>query len=221
MRRWSCKPFTPFSSKLAFFNFTIQSKIRCFNLTTDDLIELESTIDPHCICPHCLRRSRGKHLDNCHPIFNRPIFGKLNRLIVQVIPGSPASEKLICVRMAKASLDCKGYAKLGLHKGSWIWNRQPIRCFILTDNEEITSYIAMGRGKNMVEPDQGEKDVVVDMFTLKDKRGKGNMTFLLLNALKSMNLRFDTVLFEHPLCEAEGNFLDSVSEQTGLRYKIC
>jgi hypothetical protein len=179
----------------------------------DDISELEPTIDTYYICLRCLKKVKiGKHIDNCHPRFTRPIYGKHDRVIVQVTSDSPISEKRLCVRMAKASLDCKGYAKLSLHKGKWIWHGQPVRVFLLTEREEICSYIVMGR-------DQQQRDVVIDIFTIKEKRGKGNMRFLLLNALKSMNHRLDTVWFKVPLCETEWHFLESVSEQTGLRYR--
>jgi hypothetical protein len=109
--------------------------------------------------------------------------------------------------MSKASVDCKGISKPVLHKGKWTKDMQ---VFLLTVDEEIASYIVMGR-----------KDIVFDMFTVPTQRGKGNMHFLLRNSLEQMHRRFDTVWFKEPLHEAEWHFLESVSEETGLKFRTC
>jgi hypothetical protein len=184
------------------FNFTLQSKTWCSKMSVDDIYELEPPIATHCICPRCLKTSRSKHIYNCHPIFTRPVFQKLSRLILQITQDSPETEKLICERISKASVDCKGIPKQVLRK----WTKD-MQVFLLTVDEEITSYIVMGG------------DVVLDIFTVLAKRGIGNMRFLLFNTLESMNLKFEDVWFKEPLCETEWHFLESVSEQTGLKFK--
>lgn len=170
----------------------------------NDILEIEPRIR-FSVCPRCLKKlRRNKHIDNCHPRFTKPIFQKLSRLIVQITPGSPELEKLIYEHMSKASVNCKGIRKPILRKWSGL------QAFLLTVDEEIASYIVIGRD-----------DIVYDMFTVPSQRGKGNMRFLLRHVLESMNRRFDTVWFREPLHEAEWHFLESVSEETGLSFKTC
>ena len=155
---------------------------------------------------------RGETRQPLSPKISKPVFKNLSRSIFEVTKDSPEAEKQICQRMAKASYDCKGYAKLGLRKGKWERNGEPLQVFLLIDREEVASYIVMGQ--------QQGKEVAFEMFTLEDKRRQGNMQFLLFNVFKSMSDRLDTIWFEVPMSECECNFLESVSQVTGLKFGI-
>jgi hypothetical protein len=132
---------------------------------------------------------------------------------MNITPDSSEIEKKIRERMSKASIDCRGFSKPILHKDKWI--EQHLQAFLLTVDEEIASYIVMGQDK--LDPE----DIVYDMFTVPERRGKGNMHFLLRNTLEYMSRRFDAVWFKEPLTETEWHFLESVSEETGLKFRTC
>ena len=179
------------------------------------------------VCPKCLKKFNDgindKHINHCHPIFAKPVFRKLSKVIVHVTPNSPETEKLSCERMSKISALEQDYPHPVLHKDKWIRNGWHLHAYLLTDREEAYSYIVVGRVHSLEQDEFGlwHRDIVADMFTAADHRRHGNMRFLLNCSLKAMSHTLETVWFQEPISEAGEKFLNKVSEKTGLPYRTC
>lgn len=176
-------------------------------MSINDLFEIEPQIRAY-VCPRCLKKIKGdKHFDRCRTRFAKTILQILNHRIVHVTSESSEIEKLICERISQSSRACKKYRKAVLSKDLWLNN---LHVFLLIQHEQVASYIVVD-----------SKDRVLDFFTMPAHRGSGNMRFLLLTALESMNLRLDKVCFQKPLTDWQWGFLYKMSEETGLIFKTC
>lgn len=191
-------------------------------IATDDHLRLKAELY---VCPKCLRKFQdgidSKHINHCHPRFSQPTFRKLAKLIVHVTPESPEPEKLICERLSKCSAIDQRYPHPVLHKDKWIRNGWHLQTYLLTDHEEIASYIVIGRVHALEHDEFGlfHKDIIADMFTAAAHRKHGNMTLLLPVALKDTGHTFNSVWFQDPISERGEYFLNKMAEKTGLPYR--
>ena len=181
-----------------------------------------------CLCSKCLMlfnepNEAKLHAANCHPSFinTRPLMSGLS--VAHITPDSPPFERRVCERMAKISYMVSGWDCPVLRRNKWINHGWHYHAYLLTDREEIVSYIVMGRVNTLEQDEFGfwHKDIVVDMFAVENKRRQGNMKLLLNHALKSMRHTFESVWFQEPISEQGEKFLNKMSEETGLEYRTC
>jgi hypothetical protein len=179
------------------------------------------------VCPKCLRKFKDgiddHHIRDCHPQFSHPVHRNLTKLIVRITPGSPDSEKLVCERFSKCSAIDQQYPHPVLRKNKWIRNGWHLRCFLLTDRDEIASYIVMGRVNSLEHDEFGlfHQDIICDMFTAQTHRRHTNMRKLLPIALKATGHTFESVWFQEPISDQGEKFLEYMSKKTGLPYRTC
>jgi hypothetical protein len=196
----------------------------CRNIACDDHLRLKEDMY---VCPRCLKKFKDSiddvHIVHCHPRFSRPVFRKLSKLIVQVTPDSPETEKLISERLSKCSAIDQRYPHPVLRRNKWIRNGWYLRTFLLTDREEVASYIVVGHVDTMEQDDFGfwHRNIIADMFTASTHRKANNMWLLLPIALKVMHHTFETIWFQEPISEEGEKFLNKMSEVTGLPYRTC
>jgi hypothetical protein len=163
------------------------------------------------LCSKCLKFfenvSVANHARKCQIIFSKTIARKLNLLIVSVTDSSPKIEQRICERLSKLSMFDRKAPRPVLVKGKWCTRRWQSWAFLLVRGTE--------------ESGLRQQLQVADMFIVPYCKKKGYMRFLLLESLKSMHERFDTIAFQEPISEEGEKFLDKMSEATGLPYRTC
>ena len=177
------------------------------------------------LCSKCLKFfenvSAADHAKKCQIIFSRTIVRKLNLLIVSVTNGSPEIEQRICERLSKLSMMDRGDSHPALRKGKWCTRRWQSWAYLLVNGTAAIGYLVIGQSDLMEEGGLRQQLQVADMFIVPHCKRKGCMRFLLLESLKSMHERFDTVAFQEPLSEEGEKFLYKISEETGLSYRTC
>jgi hypothetical protein len=180
------------------------------------------------LCSKCLMlfndpKEARLHAANCHPkfILTKPLTSTLS--VAHITPDSPPFERRVCERMSKISFMVCAWDGPILRRNKWIRNGWHLHAYLLTNREEIASYIVKGRVNSLEQDEFGlwHKDIITDMFTVENKRKRGNMKLLVLSALKSMHHTLETVWFQEPISEEGEKFLNKISKETGLEYRTC
>jgi hypothetical protein len=177
------------------------------------------------LCSKCLKFfenvSVANHARKCQIIFSKTITRKLNLLIVSVTNSSPEIERRICERLSKLSMMDRRDSHPVLRKGKWCTRRWQSWAFLLVHGTAAIGYLVIGTSDLMEEGGLRQQLQVADMFIVPYCKKKGYMRFLLLESLKSMHERFDTVAFQEPLSEEGEQFLDKISKELGQSYQTC
>ncbi len=178
------------------------------------------------LCSKCLKFfdnavKAANHARKCQIIFGKTIIRKLNLLIVSVTNGSPEIEQRICERLSKLSMFDRKAPRPVLVKGKWCTRRWQSWAFLLVYGTAVIGILVIGQSDLMEEGGLRQQLQVADMFVVPYCKRKGYMRFLLLESLKSMHERFDTVAFQEPISEEGEQFLDKIAKELGQSYQTC
>jgi hypothetical protein len=121
-----------------------------------------------------------------------------------VTADSLPAERRICERMAKISRKACEWDAPALLRNKWITYRMVSEAFLLLNGSSIVSYIAIHRQKAGLETEL----LVADMFTVQSYRGKGKMTLLYSEVLKSFKMR--QIEFQEPFSPAGFAFIEHI-----------
>jgi len=162
------------------------------------------------------------HAQDCHVFYKTTVTQQyLKGLIVHITSDSPQIEQRICNRLSKLSMLDQRAPFPVLRKDRWNTRRWQSEAYVLVRGAAAVGYIVIGTSDLMEEGGLRQQLQVADMFIVNYCRWKGYMRFLLLESLKSMHERFDTVKFQEPLSEAGEKFLDKIAEELGQSYDTC
>jgi hypothetical protein len=165
------------------------------------LIPKEWQVHRWYFCSKCLRISdtieeAKRHRATCKLIFSKVIFQKDGLSIAGVTPNSPEEERLVCEQASSIEQIEDKWQQPMLRSDNWVTKQFTSQCFVLLKDLEFVALVVIRKG---VFPHEGGRDrqqtIVANFFTIYPHRKKGYARLLLLQALKYLGKKCDSVRF--------------------------